>query len=69
MGTCVAATDNADEGNFSHQAHKIIKMRLPNQYGGYDEVVNYIDVSDDKSTLAIGWGSDKIQIVKVDGWA
>jgi len=44
-------------------------MRLPNQYGGYDEVVNYIDVSDDKSTLAIGWGSDKIQIVKVDGWA
>ena len=30
MGTCVAATDNADEGNFSHQAQKIIKMRLPN---------------------------------------
>jgi hypothetical protein len=31
-------------------------------------VVNYVDLSPDKSILAIGWGSDKIQTLKTSSF-
>ena len=31
-------------------------------------MVNYVDLSPDKSILAIGWGSDKIQTLKTSSF-
>ena len=59
MGTCCAAMDNADAGNFTHQPVKEIK---------YKQWITGLGLSPDGSTLAVGYGSDKIQTVSTNGW-
>ena len=59
MGTCIAASDTVDERNFTHQPQKVFNFK---------NWVTDVAVSPDKSILAIGWGKENIQTVKVDGW-
>ena len=59
MGTCCAAMDNADAGNFTHQPVKEMK---------YKRWITGLGLSPDKSTLAVGYGSDNIQTVSTKDW-
>ena len=59
MGNCIAAADTNDSGNFTHQPVKEFEFK---------KWVTGLTVSPDKSTVAIGWGTDNIVTAKTAGW-